>query len=162
MSEMTAIPFSQLLIKPVHPGIAIGTDLMVKDATAWYRSFGIEAGYYYHKLYEHAIMLDAVYNFGYTFNFGLRFKTIEALGYKHSILTGDTYIIENGEYVKKQHPGQPQVSAKIGLGLEYPVVDNLNITCDYTGMLAFPYSPESGMPYATHAVLRLGIKIQLH
>ena len=70
VSESVSLPFAQFVISPVHPGISIGTDLMIKDQTSWYKSFGLEAGYYYHKLYEHAILLDAAYKFGYTFNFG--------------------------------------------------------------------------------------------
>lgn len=161
INESVSVPYGQLLVSPIHPGISVGTDFWVKDQTVWFRSFGVDAGYYYHELYEHAFMLDAVYNFGYTFPFHLRLKAIGALGYKHSILTGDTYVLKNGEYVKKQHPGQPQVNTKLGLGIEYPVSQNLSITADYCGMICLPYSPDQGMPFATQAILRFGVKINL-
>ncbi len=161
VNESTSVPYGQLLFSPVHPGITVGTDFWLKDKTAWFQSLGIDAGYYYHELYEHAIMLDAVYNFGYTFSFGLRLKTIGALGYKHSILTGETYVLKNGEYVKKQHPGQPQVNTKIGVGMEFPVNKKFSITTDYSGMISLPYSPDLGMPFATQALIRLGFKINL-
>ena len=161
VSESVSIPFGQIVISPVHPGVSVGTDLWVKDQTSWYKSFGVEASYYYHELYEHAIMLDAVYNFGYTFGFKLQTNLIGALGYKHSILTGDTYVLKNGEYKAKKHLGKPQVNAKIGLGLAYPISERISITCDYMGMIALPYSPEQEMPFATHTLLRIGTKIKL-
>ena len=161
VSESVSIPFGQFVVNPIHPGLSVGTDLCVKDQTSWYRSFGVEAGYYYHRLYEHAIMLDAVGKFGYTFNFKLRTNLIGALGYKHSILTGKTYVLENGEYKAKMHPGKPQVNAKIGLGLEYPITNKISITADYLGMVALPYSPDQGMPYSIHTLLRMGTRIIL-
>jgi hypothetical protein len=162
VSESVSIPFGQVVIDPVHPGLTVGTDLMVKDQTAWYRSFGVEAGYYYHRLYEHAIMLDAAYRFGYTFGFKLRVSVIGMAGYKHSILTGETYVLENGEYKAKKHPGHPQVSPKIGFGLAYPVNSKISITGEYFGMFAIPYSPDQGMPFSTHALLRIGTTIKFH
>ena len=161
ISESVSVPFGQIVTNPVHPGVSVGTDLMIKDQTAWYRSFGVEAGYYYHELYEHAIMLDAVYKFGFTFGFKLRTNLIGALGYKHSILSGDTYVLKSGEYVAKQHEGQPQVNTKIGLELAFPVNDKISITGSYLGMIAIPYAPEKEMPFATHALLKIGTIIKL-
>jgi len=160
VSESVSIPFGQIVTDPVHPGVIIGTDLHVKDQTRWYRSFGVDAGYYYHRLYEHAIMLDAVYKFGYTFGFKLRINLIGALGYKHSILTGKTYVLENGEYKAKQHPGQPQGNIKIGLGLEYPVSERISLISEYLGMISAPYSPDKEMPFSTHAFLKIGAAIK--
>ncbi len=162
MSESVSIPFAQVVLDPIHPGISVGGDLIVKDETQWYRSLGVEAGYYYHRLYEHAIMIDGVYNFGYTFNFKLRTNFIAMLGYKHSILTGETFVYENGEYKLKQHWGKPQVSTKVGFGLEYPITKKVCLTTEYLGMIAVPYSPDRGMPYATHALIKIGTKIKLH
>lgn len=160
ISESVSVPFGQVVTSTTHPGISIGTDLWIKDQTSWYRSFGVDASYYYHELYEHAIMLDAVYKFGYTFNFKLRANLTGALGYKHSILSGDTYILKSGEYVEKQHPGQPQVSTKIGFGLAYPVTNKLSVTADYQGMLSIPYAPEKEMPFSTHALIKIGTIIK--
>ncbi len=161
LSESVSLPFGQIVTSPVHPGISVGADLWVKEQTPWYRSLGVEAGYYYHELYEHAIMLDAVYCFGYTFGFKLRINLIGSMGYKHSILSGETYFFENGEYKARQHPGKPQFNTKIGTGLAYPVTNRISLTADYLGMIAIPYSPDQGMPFATHAFLRAGVKIKL-
>jgi len=160
LSESVSVPFGQIVTNPVHPGVSVGTDLHVKDQTSWYRSFGVEAGYYYHELYEHAIMLDGVYKFGHTFNFKLRANLTGALGYKHSILSGDTYYLKSGEYVEKQHPGKSQVNTKIGFGLAYPVTNRFSVTADYQGMIAIPYSPDQGMPFSTHALLKVGTTIK--
>jgi hypothetical protein len=134
---------------------------MVKDQTSWYKSFGVEVGYYYHELYEHAIMLDGIYKFGYTFNFKLRANLTGALGYKHSILSGDTYVLKSGGgYTAQQHPGKSQVNTKIGFGLAYPVTNKVSVTADYQGMIAIPYSPDQGMPFSTHALLKVGTTIK--
>ena len=162
MTESVSIPFVQLLLTPVHPGFSVGGDLIVKDQTQWYRSLGVEASYYYHRLYEHAIMLDAVYNFGYTFNFKLRPYVIAILGYKHSILTGETFVLEDGEYKKKQHWGQPQVSPKIGFGLEYPITERICITSEYLGMMPRPYSENSLSSNSMESLFKIGTKIRLH
>ena len=53
VSESITVPFGQFSFVPVHPGISIGTDLIIKDQTSWYRSLGIEAGYFYHRTFEH-------------------------------------------------------------------------------------------------------------
>lgn len=160
ISESVSVPFGQIVTNPVHPGVSVGTDLMVKDQTSWYRSFGVEAGYYYHELYEHAIMLDGVYKFGYTFKFKLRANLTGALGYKHSILSGDTYVLKSGTYTAQQHPGKSQVNTKIGFGLTYPLTNKVSVTTDYLGMIAIPYSPDQGMPFSTHALLKVGTTIK--
>ena len=162
VSESVSVPFGQIVVDPIHPGFFVGTDLRVKDQTRWYRSLGVEAGYYYHRLYEHAFMLDAVYKFGYTFGFKLQVNLTGTLGYKHSMLTGKTFVLENGEYKAKKHLGKPQFDTKIGLGLEYPVNSKFSLTADYLGMIAIPYSPDQGMPFATHALLKIGTKIKLY
>ena len=157
VSESISVPFSQVIISPLHPGISIGTDLMIKDQTSWYRSFGVEASYYYHRTFEHAVMLDAVYNFGYTFSFGLRSTIIGAAGYKHSILTGSTFVLEDGEYVKKTHFGTPQANFRIGLGLEYPLSEKISVTTNYNGIMPVPGI--LGNPFSMHTLIKVGTKI---
>jgi hypothetical protein len=40
-SESVSVPFGQVVINPVHPGIFVGTDLRVNDKTSWYRPFSV-------------------------------------------------------------------------------------------------------------------------
>ena len=82
-------------------------------------------------------------------------------GYKHSVLTGQTYVLENGEYKAKKHPGHPQGNFKIGFGLAYPVTDKISLTADYLGMIAVLYAPDKEMPFSAHAFLRIGTTINL-
>ena len=159
LTESISIPFSGVYLRPIHPGISIGTDLMLKDQIKLFRSFGVNAAYYFHEKYEHAFMLDAEYQIGYTFSFKFRTSLISAVGYKHSFLSGSTFVLEEGQYEKKTHLGQSQLNFKIGFGLEYPIMDKLSLTASYLGMIALPYAPDRGMPFATHAFLNLGTKI---
>ena len=161
ISESVSIPFGQIPINPIHPGISIGSDLVVKDQTSWYKSLGVEAGYYYHEHYEHAIMLDATGQFGYTFGIGLQLHLNGALGYKHSILTGETYKFEGGEYKAKGYAAQSQFNIKLGYGLEFPISERISLGADYMGMIALPYAPDKGKPFSTHGILKLGTKIKL-
>ena len=159
VSESISIPFVQFVPTAAHPGFAIGTDLWTMDKTSWHQSFGIEAGYFYHRTFEHAVMLDAVYNLGYTFSFKLRPNFIAAVGYKHSILSGNTFVLEDGVYVKKTHLGVPQVNFKIGFGLEYPITDKYRITANYIGSVPVPGI--NGNPFSLHTLIQIGTKIDL-
>ena len=157
VSESISIPFAQFVPTAAHPGFAIGTDLWVNDKTSWHKSLGVEAGYFYHRTFEHAVMLDAVYNLGYTFNFKLRTNFITSVGYKHSILSGSTYVLEDGEYLKKTHLGVPQFNFKIGFGLEYPITDRYGITANYIGSVPVPGI--NGNPFSLHTLIQVGTKI---
>jgi len=158
INEMTSLPTYKVVQKPIHPGFLIGVDVWEKTNTKWPQTLGVDFGYYYHRLYEHAFMLDGSYSFGYKFQFGLRVKLLGSLGYKHSILSGNEYKFEDGDYKESTHWGKPQFNAKVGIGLEYPVYKHLSLTANVKEMLALPYAPKKGMPFATHSLFSIGVK----
>ena len=161
LNEAVTLPSYKVIKLPIHPGALIGVDLWQKTTKHWTKTMGVDLSYYYHNLYEHATMLDAAYTLGYKFNFGLQTKLLTNVGYKQSFLTGDVFKFKNGDYERVYLTGQAQLNIKLGLGLEYPVNEKWSITTDYKFMLAMPYAPKSGKPFATHSLFGLGIKINL-
>ena len=161
-SEAVTVPTYKLVKSPIHPGILVGVDFWKKSKNHWQQTFGTDLSYYYHRTFEHAIMLDATYSLGYSFKFGLQPKLLTSLGYKHSILTGTQYKFENGKYEKATNFGKPQVSLKLGFGLEYPISEKIAINIDYRVMVAYPYAPKKDIPMAPYSLFGIGVSINLN
>lgn len=160
LNEATALPSIRLLELPIHPTFNVGTDLRVRKSKHWHRVFGADAYYYYQRMAEHTIMLDASYRIGYKFNFGLQLNLLTALGYKHAILSGEKYALKDGSYQKTSHLGKAQINTKLGFGLEYPISDKYSIITDYKVMLS---APSGGLyiPFNINTFLGAGLKINL-
>jgi hypothetical protein len=161
LSEATTMPTYKVVKLPFHAGVLIGADLWTKSGAHWQQAFGVDLSYYYHRFYEHAIMIDGLYTLGYKFNFGLQVNLPISIGYKHSILTGEVYKLENGSYKEIYDLGKAQFNGKLGIGLEFPVTDKLSIRADYRYMVALPYMPEKDMPFSLHSLFGLGCTIKL-
>ena len=159
-SEAVSLPTYELVKIPIHPGILIGADMWKKEGEYWHQSFGGDISYYYHRTFEHSILLDAVYSIGYAFKFGLQPKLLSSLGYKHSILTGNQFKFENGKYKKSANIGKAQLNIKLGIGLEYAISDIYAINLDYRIMVAYPYSPNKNIPLAPYSLFGIGIIIK--
>ena len=158
-NEATSLPSGWLFSYPIHPGIAVGTDLMSKSGKHWQKSFGVDLTFYHHKISENAIMLDATYSIGYKLGFGLQIKWITAAGYKRSFLPGDVYKFEDGEYRRITDWGMSHFNFKLGFGLEFPLNGRFSLTTDRKMMIAFPYS--KSLPFSAHAFTGFGVKVNL-
>lgn len=160
LNEATALPSTRLLKFPIHPTLNIGTDFRVRSGKHWQRALGVDAYYYYQRLDQHTIMLDASYRIGYKFNFGLQVNLLTALGYKHAILSGEKYELKDGTYQKTSHWGKPQINTKLGFGLEYPISEKYSIMTNYKVMVA---APSGGLyiPFSINTFLGAGLKINL-
>ncbi|PWJ55539.1 hypothetical protein CLV98_11315 [Dyadobacter jejuensis] len=156
-NEAISLPTIKALQTPIHPGIKVGSDFIVKGKNNWKQTVGADLSFFHHRLSENALMLDATYAIGYKFRFGLQPKFLSSLGYKHSLPVSEVYKLDNGVYKKASFFGKSQVNAKIGLGLEYPVNKKLSITADYQTMVAMPYSQK--LPFSLHTFLSMGIKV---
>lgn len=160
LNQATSLPSLKLTQLPIHPTINIGADFRERGNKHWKRTLGADVYYYYQELAEHAIMLDASYRLGYQFNFGLRLNLQTALGYKHAIVSGDTYKLIDGTYKKANHFGKPQGNMKVGFGLEYPISEKYSIITDYKVMVAGP-SGGIFLPASIHTFLGAGLIIKL-
>jgi hypothetical protein len=160
LNEAIKLPDSRLLSGPLHPTLNVGTDLRVRSKKHWQSALGADFYYNYHRLTEHALMLDASYRLGYRFGFGLQLNLHTALGYKHAILAGDKFALKEGEYQKTTHWGKAMLNAKIGLGLEYPVSQRYSLLADYKAMGAYP-TGGFFVPFSAHTLVGAGLKINL-
>jgi hypothetical protein len=161
-TEAIAIPSYKLIKSPIHPGILVGIDFFGKFKNHWKQTIGADLSYYYHRTFEHAIMLDATYSIGYSFKFGLQPKLLTSLGYKHSILTGTQYKFESGQYEKATNLGKPQVNLKLGFGLEYPISEKIAVNIDYRIMVVYPYAPKKDIPMAPHSIFGIGAIMKIN
>jgi hypothetical protein len=159
VNEAISMPFRNPIILPLHPGISVGSDLWSTSRGNWKQSSGAELLWYYHRLFENAFILDGYYSIGYRLRFGLHVKAITEMGYKHSVLSGMIYRLDDGVYKKTVFPGKAQFNAKIGLGLEYSLNPRYSLTTEYLSMIVLPYAPERYMPFALHSLFTLGLKI---
>lgn len=158
-NEATTLPTMHLVRLPIHPCITLGTDLWLKSGEHWHRSAGADLSFYHHRLNENAVMLDAIYNIGYAFGFGLQPKLIAAIGYKHAFAPSESYTFKNGEYQQETNWGTSHVNLKLGFGLEYPLTEKFCITSDYKFMVDAPYS--ESIPFSTHTFIGVGLKMKI-
>ena len=158
-NEATGLPFSTLIKAPLHPTVGVGTDFWVRSRKHWQQSLGTDLTMYYQRLSEYAVMLDAAYNLGYKFGFGLQTNLHTGVGYKRSFLPGDVYQFDAGKYTQTTHPGKPQMNIKLGAGLEYPLTPTVSLTNDYKIMAVIPYS--DFLPFSAHTFIGVGMKVKL-
>jgi hypothetical protein len=159
LNEATSLPSLRVLETPIHPGLTIGADFLVRRGRHWQKALGTEITFFHHRLSENALMLDATYALGYRFGFGLQPKFLAALGYKQTLAAGEVYELKNGAYEKAGYLGKAQFSAKVGFGLEYALNEKYSLTTDYRTMLVLPYSKI--IPFALHTLLSVGMKVDL-
>lgn len=159
-NEAVTLPTYKFYRGPLHPAVIIGVDVWEKQTTHGHQSFGPEASYYFHKTFEHAVIINGVYRAGWHTRFGLSLNFIAAAGYKHSFLTGPVFKFEEGAYKQVNVAGKSQFNLMLGPGLEFALNDKISITAESRYMLVLPYAPKRGMPFATHAIFSAGIKIK--
>jgi len=154
-------PSWRMISLPSHRGIQIGTDLLAGEGRHWTRSLGLELGYYSHRRYETAVMLDGAFALGYRFNFGLQPKLLLSAGYKYSNFSDAVFESVEGENPEGARYSRSQFNFKIGVGLEYDINDRIGITADCRSMAALPFAPERGFPFSLHTLLGLGVKFKI-
>ncbi|TDB62749.1 hypothetical protein [Arundinibacter roseus] len=159
MNQALSLPSLNVLHLPLHPGLTIGSDLLIKNHKRWHTTLGADLTFFHHRLSENALMLDAVYGLGYKFDFGLQPRFLAALGYKHSLAAGEVYKLRDGAYEKTFYWGKPQFNFKVGFGFEYPLSRTYSLTTDYKTMIALPYSQK--IAFSLHTLLSVGIKVNL-
>ena len=157
LNEATTLPSLRILETPIHPGLTIGADFLVRRGKHWQTAIGTDLSFFHHRLSENALMLDATYALGYKFGFGLQPKFLAALGYKHTLAAGEVYELKNGSYEESNYLGKSQFNAKVGFGLEYALSEKYSLTTDYKTMLVQPYSQK--IPFSLHTLLSVGMKV---
>ncbi len=161
LTESVAVPFTQAVPTPLHPGFAVGGALWSSKTEHFEHRVHLDGGFYHHPLVENALFLlphwqTTAYP---TRHFGL--SALAGAGYKHTFYPGSTYVLRAGRYVPRRRAGHPKLTAMAGLGLAVPVSPTLSLVAQYRGHLDGPFAPATGFPVLTHIASHVGVEVTL-
>ena len=160
-NESTALPFTRFFTTPIHPGIQVGTEFnyKVKNHSRLFQT--VNATYFYHQHLTQGIGLNTELGYEYRFNLGLSFSSLFGVGYLHSFVVSDEYILKNGEYIKKKDRGNARFCPSLSLELGYYFKTKNNthpkLFARYQSWVEYPYSP-GFIPIMTHINFHVGTK----
>lgn len=165
INEATAIPFTQFITKPVHPGIRIGRDFYYRQGQRHHLFQSISIGYIYHRYLYHGFFINTELAYDRKLDFGLNIKGAFGLGYLHTFSTQKEYRFQNGQYQKGTDKGNSRLMASLTTGLGFRLQSkNLyspEIFMLYTGWAEYPYSP-GFIPFMAHTNSQIGAKFFIH
>lgn len=160
-NESTALPFTRFFTTPIHPGIQVGTEFnyKLKNRSRLFQT--VNLSYFYHQHLTQGISINTELGYEYRFNFGLSLSSLFGVGYLHSFVVSDEFILKNGEYVKKKDRGNarinPSLSFELGHYIKTKNISNPKIFIRYQSWVEYPYSP-GFIPIMTHINFHLGTK----
>lgn len=163
-NEATAIPYTRLFTKPIHPGIKLGTEFNYRNKQNFNsRIFQtVNICYFHHNYLEQGIGLNTELGYEYRFKFGFAASGLLGIGYMHTFSTQEEYTFSNGKYVKKADKGNPRLYPSLSLDLAYYLkkteIKSAKLFIRYESWAEYPYSPDF-IPLMTHINLHLGAKI---
>lgn len=165
INEATAIPFTQLLSSPVHPGIRAGTDFMYRNRPKHQLYQSINIGYVYHRYLYHGLFINTELGYDRKLAIGFNLKGALGIGYLHTFGTQQAYRFQNGQYQKWKDRGNSRVMASLSTGLGYRLqkksLYSPEIFMLYTGWAEYPYSP-GFIPIMAHINSQVGAKFFIH
>lgn len=160
-NESTAIPFTQFLTLPIHPGIQIGTEFNYtkRPHSRFFQT--ANTSYFFHHYLTQGIGLTSEFGYEYRLKNGLSFSSLIGIGYLHTFSTAQEYIFKNGKYVKKADFGNarlyPSFSFDLGYHLKPTNKNSTQLFIRYQSWLEYPYSP-GFIPIMAHINLHIGAK----
>lgn len=160
-NEATAIPFTTLLNKPIHPGFQIGTELEWKEGNHFRLYPAINLGYMYHQKLFQGIYANLEIGFDYKTSFGLNLKSKLGAGYLHTFATQQEFQLNDGHYTSRRDKGNSRFMPSLSLGIGYDVRRNdpysPEIFMLYQAWIEYPYSP-GFIPLMSHTNVHFGAK----
>lgn len=163
-NEGTALPFTQFLTLPLHPGVQVGTEFTYhrKGPNRIYQTANL--AYFYHNYMAQGYSLNTEIAYEFRAKFGLAFGALLGAGYLHTFSTQAEYRLVNGEYVRKRDRGNPRLMPSLALDLGYYIksknTPGTKIFLRYQGWAEYPFSP-GFIPIMTHINLHLGVKFHV-
>ncbi|HTF82549.1 MAG TPA: hypothetical protein VL947_12520 [Cytophagales bacterium] len=160
-NEATAIPFTKILTRPIHPGLQLGTEFnyIKKTKTRWFQT--VNSSYYYHKHLAHGFSIFTEVAYEYRFKWGVALQPMLGVGYLHTFSTHDEFTLINGQYEKKPDRGNARLYSSVALDVGYYINPHSShsskIFIKYQPWLEYPFSP-GFIPAMTHINLHLGFK----
>jgi hypothetical protein len=158
-NESTAIPFTNFLNSPIHPGIQAGREFAWKESDHLRLYPTLSVGYLFHRDLYQAVYVNLELGFDVKLDVGLNLKSALGLGYLHSFTTTPEYRLEDGVYVKRPDQGNARLMPSLSVGLGYRLQPDNPKSSElfmlYQSWLEYPYSP-GFIPVMAHTNLHLG------
>ncbi|MFC2138440.1 hypothetical protein ACFLTE_09720 [Bacteroidota bacterium] len=155
-------PAFRFLKHPVHPGLLIGTEFLVKEKPNSDFHISSNMGFYHHKKLQNGFLLNSEIGYRYNFNFGLNLNSRFGLGYLHTFYPGEVYKQTDEGFKEITDYGKPHLLASLSIGTGYTlksVFSNpVEIFCNYQLLLEAPFATKLGLPFLIHYMLNIGIK----
>lgn len=161
-NESTAIPITQFVTAPIHPGIQIGSEInyKVKESSRIFQTANIN--YFYHNHLAQGIGLNTEFGYEYRMKFGLAIEGLVGVGYMHTFATAEEFTFANGQYEKRPDKGNsrfyPSISLDVGYYLKKDDRTSPKVFVRYQSWAEYPYSGDF-IPVMTHINLHLGVKL---
>ncbi len=160
-NESTGVPFSGLSLKPLHPGVQIGTDVSWHESQHHKTYLSINLRYIFHRHLYRAIGINLELGYDYRTDFGMNLKTGIGVGYLHTFNVKEEYQFRKEAYAKKPDKGNSRFTPSVSFGFGYlfdrKAFDSTEIFAKQQYWLELPYSP-GFIPLMSHANSILGIK----
>lgn len=161
-NEATALPFTEFITTPIHPGIQIGSEVnyAVRKHARFFQSANLS--YFYHRHLAQGIGLHSSFGYEYRTGFGIELSGLIGIGYMHTFATAKEYTFTNGSYEKQADKGNsrffPSISVELGYYLDKDKIFSPKVFLRYQSWAEYPYSP-GFIPVMTHINLHLGATI---
>ena len=161
-SEATAVPFTVLPLKPLHPGISAGTELnyMHKRRNRLFQS--LQLSYYYHQYLNQAVTLQTELGYEYRSGIGMAASAMLGIGYMRNFRTATEYSFDNGSYTGKWGSGVGRLTPSFSVECAYYLQKfdrySPKLFVRYQSWAEYPYAP-GFIPLMTHVNMHFGTKI---
>lgn len=162
INQAVGSPFDGTILRIVHPGFSLGTELILKDGRRWQWVGGVRAGYYFNRYNSRALFLLPSIGLRFTLPFGLFAEAGPGLGYLHSFHPGEIWRLNGeGEYEKARDAGKPALMIAGGAGLGFDFSSKagwpLAVFVRYQSYIQVPDTPQEGTLW--QALLQAGARV---
>lgn len=163
-NEATAIPFTQALAEPIHPGLQIGTEFSYKNTLRKHVYQTANLGFIFHNHLYQGVFIQTDLGYDFRFAFGLTIKALLGIGYLHTFTTRQEFQLIKGSYVSQNDRGNARAMPSLAVGFGYRLKPSKLLSPEifilYQPWIEYPYSP-GFIPLMTHINLQLGAKFFL-
>ena len=164
-NEATAVPYTSIWSRPVHPTFQLGTEFRYNSNPKHYLYQTINLGYMYHKNLFQGGYLNTELGYDYRLGLGLNLKALFGVGYLHTLTTNEEYQFEEGQYNKESDLGNSRIMPSLSVGLGFRTnmkkLNSPELILIYRSWVEFPYSP-GFISLMSHTDLSIGMKIYIN
>lgn len=162
-NHSVTVPFRKIFRTPIHPAIALGTEITHWRNDPYHVFSPVKLGFFYNKYSTYGGYLTGGIAYRYLFNFGLFADTGLELGYLHTVRPIKKLQFKDGIYEKQSDFGKPSLMTTgfISLGYDfYPVfLASWAVLMRYMPFGQTPYNGFRGNFYP-QAIISIGIRYQ--